>query len=189
MWGHVNCVHPQRFVTWIWLAQRCCGYRNNTALLTETANTLMISDNHIHDTKLFTLSTLNESLNSVMKWRNLHDYNCNLWYKATHFFMICTTSSSNSTCSFPTLCGLCFTDCPHTQALRRNITPAITLAPQKVLIFCGVNSLFELLHDAFVKVIAQIFHRTLVMLQHHWRCVVGQLSFRLGVTTTVPILS
>jgi hypothetical protein len=37
--------------------------------------------------------------------------------RQTYFLTICTTSSSISTCSLPTLCGLCFTELPHTNAL------------------------------------------------------------------------
>lgn len=39
---------------------------------------------------------------------------------SAHLFKICTTSSSLSTWSFPTFCGLCLTDVPHTRALERN---------------------------------------------------------------------
>jgi len=35
-----------------------------------------------------------------------------------YLLTICTTSSSCNTCSFPTLCGLCLTDEPHTSALH-----------------------------------------------------------------------
>ena len=36
----------------------------------------------------------------------------------TYFLTSCTTSSSCSTCSLPTFCGLCFTEEPHTRALE-----------------------------------------------------------------------
>ena len=50
---------------------------------------------------------------------------------AHKFLMICTTSSSSRTWSFPTVCGLCFAEVPQTRACLNSFSRPLWIEPQK----------------------------------------------------------